>query len=110
MVCLLIFTNSTNRNLINKNYENKILVLLLLAFSSVSIAQTTVIIKKNNGNTTAPFVAVIESNGEVNKIADLIDVLNFASAVNLPTTGLAGKIYVTDDIKFTVGMVRYINH
>jgi hypothetical protein len=36
------FTNSTNRNLINKNYENKILVLLLLAFSSVSIAQTTV--------------------------------------------------------------------
>jgi hypothetical protein len=27
---------------------------------------------------------------------DLIDVLNFASA-NLPTTGLAGKIYVTND-------------
>jgi hypothetical protein len=36
---------------------------------------------------------------EVNKIAkaDLIDVLNFASAVNLPTTGIAGKIYVTND-------------
>jgi hypothetical protein len=42
LLMLLIFFNSTNRNLINKNYENKILVLLLLAFSSVSIAQTTV--------------------------------------------------------------------
>jgi uncharacterized protein YueI len=30
---------------------------------------------------------------------DLIDVLNFASAVNLPTTGLANKIYVTNDDK-----------
>jgi hypothetical protein len=53
--------------------KTKILVLLLLAFSSVSIAQTTVANKlKINGNTTsttAPFVAVIENNGEVNKIA-----------------------------------------
>jgi hypothetical protein len=51
--------------------KTKILV-LLLAFSSVSIAQTTVAnkLKINNTNsTTAPFVAVIENNGEVNKIA-----------------------------------------
>jgi hypothetical protein len=35
--------------------------------------------------------------GKHNCKTDLIDVLNFASAVNLPTTKLANKIYVTND-------------
>jgi hypothetical protein len=81
----------------------RILLLLLLATSLGTIGQklapTKLVITNNINSPSAPFVNVQESNGEVNKIAkaDLIDVLNFASAVNLPTTGVSGKIYVTND-------------
>jgi hypothetical protein len=85
--------------------KTKILVLLLLAFSSVSIAQTTVANKLKNKRQHYQYNCSIccgyENNGEVNKIAkvDLIDVLNFASAVNLPTTGLANKFILLMMIK-----------
>lgn len=80
----------------------KILFLLLL-ITSVSygqaIAPTRVKITNNAISTTAPFVPVQETDGFINKInkSDLIEVLEYASAVNLPVTGVAGKIYVTLD-------------
>jgi hypothetical protein len=80
----------------------RILLLLLSNIIRDNRAKTSsykLVITNNINSPSAPFVNVQESNGEVNKIAkaDLIDVLNFASAVNLPTTGVSGKIYVTND-------------
>lgn len=80
----------------------KILFLLLL-ITSVSygqaIAPTRVKITNNAISTTAPFVPVQETDGFINKInkSDLIEVIEKDSAVNLPVTGVAGKIYVTLD-------------
>ena len=81
----------------------KKLLFLLLLITSVSygqaIAPTRVKITNNAISTTAPFVNVQETDGFVNKInkSDLIEVLEYASAINLPVTGVAGKIYVTLD-------------
>lgn len=80
----------------------KILFLLLLITSisyGQAIAPTRVKITNNVVSPTAPFVGVQENDGFVNKInkSDLIEVLEYASAVNLPVTGVAGKIYVTLD-------------
>ncbi|MDD2820746.1 MAG: hypothetical protein PHW29_05735 [Flavobacterium sp.] len=80
----------------------KILFLLLL-ITSVSygqaIAPTRVKITNNAISTTAPFIAAQETDGFVNKInkSDLIEVIEKDSAINLPVTGVAGKIYVTLD-------------
>lgn len=80
----------------------KILFLLLL-ITSVSQAQTTLAnklkITGNTTSTTATKVNVQEIDGIVNTIAksDLIEVLEYASAINLPVTGAIGKIYVTID-------------
>ncbi|MFV8336435.1 hypothetical protein ACNQF7_10170 [Flavobacterium sp. RSP29] len=80
----------------------KILFLVLL-IASVSygqaIAPTRVKITNNVISTSAPFINAQETDGFVNKInkADLVDVLEFSSATTLPTTGVAGKIYVTID-------------
>lgn len=81
----------------------KKIIFLLLLITSVSygqaIAPTRVKITNNAISTTAPFIATQETDGFVNKINkfDLIEVIEYASAVNLPVTGVAGKIYVTKD-------------
>jgi len=80
----------------------KILFLLLL-ISSISygqaIAPTRVKITNNVISTSAPFINAQETDGFVNKInkADLIEYLEFASAVNLPVTGVVGKLYLIKD-------------
>ena len=81
----------------------KKLLFLVLLITSVSYGQglmpTKLKITNNAISTTAPFVAVQETDGFINKInkSDLIEVIEYASAVNLPVTGVAGKIYVTLD-------------
>lgn len=53
----------------------------------------------NTTSTTAAKVNVQEADGIINTIAksDLIEVLEFDSAVSMPITGVSGKIYVTKD-------------
>lgn len=81
--------------------KTKNLVLLLLAFSSVSIAQTTLAnklkITANTTDNTATKVNVQNALGEINTIekADLVDVIEKINYASLPVTGIAGKIYVT---------------
>ena len=60
---------------------------------------TKIRITGNSTSSTATKVNVQEANGEINSIAkaDLIDYLEFNSAINLPTTGLSNKIYCTRD-------------
>jgi len=83
----------------------KAVLLFLLLLTSITYGQTTLANKlKITGNSTslsASKVNVQESDGQVNTISksDLIDVLEYASAINLPTTGVSGKIYVTIDNK-----------
>ncbi|MDI6033977.1 hypothetical protein QLS91_12925, partial [Flavobacterium sp. LB2P84] len=81
--------------------KKQFLVLLLLGSVSIAqtIAPTKVKITANAVNTSAPFVNVQENDGYVNKInkSDLIEVLEYDSAVSMPVTGLEGKIYVTKD-------------
>lgn len=80
----------------------KILFLLLLSVSIYGQNPTPFTKIKITGNTTsatATKVNVQETNGEINSIAkaDLIEYLEYASAVNLPVTGVAGKLYITKD-------------
>jgi hypothetical protein len=80
----------------------KILFLLLLTASANSQALFDKGIKITGGiatENTATKVVVQSANNVLNTISksDLVDVLSFASAVNLPVTGLSGKIYITND-------------
>jgi len=79
-------------------------VLFLLLITSISYGQALFDkgIKITGGiatENTATKVFVHSANNVLNTIAksDLIDVLEFASAINLPVTGVSGKIYVTID-------------
>jgi lysophospholipase L1-like esterase len=83
-----------------------LILLLLLPFLAISQAvpadasQFENIQMTNNAtSTTAAKVVVQEANGVLNTIAKsgLIEVLEFSSALALPTTGTIGKIYVTLD-------------
>lgn len=81
----------------------KQIVLFLLISTSIFAQNPTkfekVRITSNTTSTTATKVNVQETDGTVNTIAksDLIEYLEYASAVNLPVTGLEGKIYLTRD-------------
>ena len=80
----------------------KILLILMVFTSLATYAQAEFpesVQLTNQTSTTATKVNVQESNGVVNTIAksDLIEVLEYASAINLPVTGVLGKIYVTID-------------
>ena len=80
----------------------KILLILMVFASLATYAQAEFpesVQLTNQTSTTATKVNVQESNGVVNTIAkaDLIEVLEYASAINLPVTGVSGKIYVTID-------------
>lgn len=79
-------------------------ILLFLLISTSIFAQNPtkfekVRITSNATSTTATKVNVQEADGTVNTItkSDLIEYLEYASAVNLPVTGLEGKIYLTRD-------------
>lgn len=78
-------------------------ILFLVLLTSVSYGQTTLANKlKITGNatsTTAVKINVQEADGTVNTItkSDLIDVFYFASAMNLPFTGITDRLYVTRD-------------
>lgn len=83
--------------------KNKLLLLLLLATSSISIAQTTLVnklkITGNTPSTTATKVNVQEADGTVNTMPivgfeNVIEVDNYAA---LPSAGLSLKLYVTKD-------------
>jgi len=56
-------------------------------------------LKNNQTSTTAEKVNVQENDGTINTISksDLVNYLEFASAVNLPVTGEQGKLYLTKD-------------
>jgi len=81
--------------------KNILLILLsFLAFNAYAQAEFPESVQLTNVlSTTAPFVNVQTSTGIVNKInkADLIEYLEFESAVNLPVTGVVGKLYLTKD-------------
>lgn len=83
--------------------KNKLLLLLLLATSSISFAQTTLAnklkITANITSTTATKVNVQEADGTVNTMPlvgfeNVIEVDNYAA---LPGAGLSLKLYVTRD-------------
>ncbi len=83
----------------------KLLFLFLLTFTTISYSQTTLAnklkITANITDNTASKVNVQDATGLINTIPklDLIDVLEYASAINLPITGVSSKIYVTIDNK-----------
>ena len=78
------------------------LLLFVSAFASAQVNPQKIpklAITANVTDNTATKVNVQDANGVVNTIAkaDLIEVIEYASAINLPVTGVAGKIYVTID-------------
>lgn len=80
----------------------KILFLLLFTITSYGQAVFDEGIQVTNiQSTTASKVNVQETDGTINTIlkSDLVDVLEYNSAINLPVTGVAGKLYVTIDNK-----------
>jgi len=83
----------------------KLLFLFLLTFTTISYSQTTLAnklkITANITDNTASKVNVQDATGLINTIPklDLIDVFEYASAINLPITGVSSKIYVTIDNK-----------
>jgi len=56
-------------------------------------------LKTNTESTTATKVNVQENDGTINTkpLSELVNYLEFASAVNLPVTGEQGKLYLTKD-------------
>ena len=78
------------------------LLLFVSAFASAQVNPQKIpklAITANVTDNTATKVNVQDGNGVINTIAksDLIEVLEYASAINLPVTGLSGKVYVTID-------------
>jgi hypothetical protein len=86
-----------------KNTTMKKLLFLLLLLSISSYGQAPfpegIQLPNNTNDPTATKVNVQSNDGDINFIAksDLVDVLEYASAINLPVTGVAGKIYCTKD-------------
>lgn len=85
-------------------------LLLFLLFTGFLQAQTypvnptkfgKISLNTNITDITAVKVNVQSSDNTINTIpkSDLIEVLEYASAINLPVTGVSGKIYVTIDSK-----------
>jgi hypothetical protein len=77
-----------------------LLIALILSLTGYSQAEfENIKITENVTENTATKVVVQSANNVLNTISksDLVNVEAYASAVNLPVTGIAGKIYITND-------------